>query len=166
MEKGPGPSAAEVDIKRLAHSLQHLERSNKELKAIIVEAQADGQPVDQVLKTAFQDNIVTIAKHRARLEAMERELQELQPHYVSDATPPGMAAIRTHEDVDRQRLGVQGEVPAMTSHAEQPEQLTAVISPPGPSAAGQDVDMQEVLVGQVYSGETRRDEDGVEGMWM
>lgn len=59
-------SILEVELKRLRNSLAHLEASQQELKQAMQADVDAGNRADPDLKEAFQDNIVTIAKFRAR----------------------------------------------------------------------------------------------------
>ncbi|KAG1679117.1 hypothetical protein FOA52_000472 [Chlamydomonas sp. UWO 241] len=58
---------------RLSNSLAHLERSNAELKAAFA-----ADPSERVFKTALEENIMVIAKQRARIAALEEEVERLE----------------------------------------------------------------------------------------
>eukprot|EP00955_Chlamydomonas_euryale_P057797 356894-Chlamydomonas_euryale.AAC.8 len=59
--------------RRLANSVQHLERSNCELKR-----ELDEHGKDADLKDAVQENCVVIAKYRARVAALDEEIRRLE----------------------------------------------------------------------------------------
>eukprot|EP01024_Parvocaulis_polyphysoides_P021419 TRINITY_DN20132_c0_g1_i1.p3 TRINITY_DN20132_c0_g1~~TRINITY_DN20132_c0_g1_i1.p3 ORF type:complete len:126 (-),score=27.22 TRINITY_DN20132_c0_g1_i1:163-540(-) len=63
----------EKERQDLLTALEHLERSNKELKEILIE---EGPEVEY--KEAIGDNIVAIAKKRSRLAYIEKELGIIQ----------------------------------------------------------------------------------------
>lgn len=62
-------SLLEIERDRLLCSLQHLERSVKELKQALIE-----HP-DPEYKTAISENLVVIAKQRARVQSLEDEIR-------------------------------------------------------------------------------------------
>ncbi|EFJ48118.1 hypothetical protein VOLCADRAFT_91371 [Volvox carteri f. nagariensis] len=69
-----------IEIDELTNSIQHLERSNRELKELL---QTDPDPE---YRLAIGENITTIAKKRARVAALEEELRRLTgEEYESDA---------------------------------------------------------------------------------
>lgn len=79
-----------TEIDAVRNSLQHLERSNAELRKAIEE---NGPDPD--FRQAINENIVVIAKRRARLEALEEELRKMTGGDVTSGVataasqPPG-----------------------------------------------------------------------------
>ncbi len=154
-----GPVLLEGELKRVRHSLSHLERSQRELQALIAAGDNDPEyrqavphrcaPNAQrwwlrrrppprarramavvtlvrmplrVRRQAINENIVTIAKHRARAEALEREIAQLMPAAAdgasrhdrpdSAAAPgEGQVAVPVTEE-DEQQQQEQGEAQA------------------------------------------------------
>lgn len=68
----PGLSELEIERERVLRSAAKLEESNAELKA----AMARGDDDDGELRAAFGENIVVIAKYRARAAALEKEVRK------------------------------------------------------------------------------------------
>jgi hypothetical protein len=66
---GLAASLMEIERDRLLCSLQHLERSVKELKHALIE------DPDPEYKTAISENLVVIAKQRARVASLEDEIK-------------------------------------------------------------------------------------------
>ena len=66
-------SALKDEIDRLENSVRHLERSNRELKE---ELEANGRDVDY--QVAIGDNIVLLAKQKARIASLKEELVTLE----------------------------------------------------------------------------------------
>lgn len=66
-------SLLEIERDRLLGSISHLERSVDELKAAIA---AEGP--DQDYRDAINENVVVIAKYKARLAALEEEIQRVK----------------------------------------------------------------------------------------
>uniref|UniRef100_A0A383VKG6 Uncharacterized protein n=1 Tax=Tetradesmus obliquus TaxID=3088 RepID=A0A383VKG6_TETOB len=66
-------SLLEIERDRLLGSISHLERSVDELKAAIA---AEGP--DQDYRDAINENVVVIAKYRARVAALEEEIQRVK----------------------------------------------------------------------------------------
>lgn len=73
MSAGAGTSLLEQERDRLKCALGHLERSVTELKAAV----ADSGP-DPDYKEAITENITVIAKYRARVAALEEEIQHIK----------------------------------------------------------------------------------------
>ena len=71
----PGLSELEVERERVLRSAAKLEESNAELKAAIARGEDDGADDHGELRAAFGENIVIIAKHRARAAALEEEVR-------------------------------------------------------------------------------------------
>lgn len=69
MAVNPAASLLEIERDRLLCSLQHLERSVKELK------EAFAEDPDQEYKAAISENLVVIAKQRARVQCLEDEIK-------------------------------------------------------------------------------------------
>lgn len=67
-----GDMQAERD--RLALAIEHLARSQTALVAAIAE---EGD-ADRAYKTSIEENIVVLARYRARVERLDRELAELR----------------------------------------------------------------------------------------
>lgn len=68
-----------IEIDELKNSIQHLERSNRELKQLL-----QTEP-DSEYRVAVGENIMTLAKKRARVSALEEQLQHLTgKEYESD----------------------------------------------------------------------------------
>eukprot|EP00877_Chromochloris_zofingiensis_P005476 jgi/Chrzof1/1492/Cz10g09250.t1 len=67
-----GKSELELERDRLQNAVAHLERSNAELGEAIAETGPDRE-----YKTAIEDNIVTIARYRAHIAALEEEIQRI-----------------------------------------------------------------------------------------
>lgn len=63
----------EAEIAELQHKVQHLLRSNDELRRCIAEAGPDRE-----YKVAIEDNIVTIARFRARIASLEEQLRAMK----------------------------------------------------------------------------------------
>lgn len=61
------------ELSRVQNNLHHLQRSNAELKEAL---QTDGPDPD--FKLAIEENIVLIAKLRARAEALEKEIHKIE----------------------------------------------------------------------------------------
>jgi hypothetical protein len=61
-----GDSLLEIELQRLRNSVAHLESSVLQLKAALADA-----PGDLDFRQALSENIVVIAKHKARIEALE-----------------------------------------------------------------------------------------------
>jgi hypothetical protein len=71
----------EIERDRLRNSVEHLERSNAELKeAIQSEGDADGE-----YRRAIDENIVIIAKYRARRAQVDHEIAEFGVAVPSEA---------------------------------------------------------------------------------
>lgn len=66
-------SALKDEIDRLKNSVHHLERSNKELQAELL---ANGR--DEDYQTAIGENIVLLAKQKARIVSLEEELSAVE----------------------------------------------------------------------------------------
>ncbi|GLC46237.1 hypothetical protein PLESTB_001538500 [Pleodorina starrii] len=95
-------SVLKIEIDELKNSIQHLERSNRELKDLL---QTDPDPEYRI---AIGENITTLAKKRARVAALEEELRRLTgEEYESDAVAvpvseegaPGAALQEGHNSV-------------------------------------------------------------------
>jgi hypothetical protein len=81
MSSTPGPGSAamagnesvvEAELERLRNAVVHLQRSNAELKeAYRLEEQ------DPEYRVALEENIVVIARYRAKIAALEEELRRL-----------------------------------------------------------------------------------------
>jgi len=69
MAVNPAASLLEIERDRLLCSLQHLERSVKELK------EAFAEDPDQEYKAAISENLVVVAKQRARVQCLEDEIK-------------------------------------------------------------------------------------------
>jgi hypothetical protein len=63
----------EIERDRLLGSISHLERSVDELKAAIAE-----EGPDQDYRDAIDENVVVIAKYKARVAALEDEIQKVK----------------------------------------------------------------------------------------
>ncbi|KAJ9533801.1 hypothetical protein QJQ45_026881 [Haematococcus lacustris] len=68
------PSVLATELRQEQNALYHLERSNIELASLLEAARTAGSSTDLDVKEAFQENIVTIARKRARVEALLLEL--------------------------------------------------------------------------------------------
>ena len=68
-----GQTVLEIERDRLHTALSHLQRSNQELH----EALAESGP-DREYKVAIEENIVVIAKYRARIAALDEEIRRLK----------------------------------------------------------------------------------------
>jgi hypothetical protein len=66
-------SLLEIERDRLLGSISHLERSVDELKVAIAE-----QGPDQDYRDAINENVVVIAKYKARVAALEEEIQRVK----------------------------------------------------------------------------------------
>ena len=65
-------SALKDELDRLKNSVYHLERSNRELQAELANER------DQDYQQAIGENIVLLAKQRARIASLEEELLALE----------------------------------------------------------------------------------------
>lgn len=90
-------SPLEIELDRLCNSLKHLERSNEELKAAMQEDVLAGRRPDQDFKQALQENIVTIAKHRARYGNLCYLLSMKLVGLASCTTSCNPCAMQTHK---------------------------------------------------------------------
>lgn len=70
MAMAPAESVLEAERDRLLNSIAHLTRSNAELR----EALGATGP-DRDFKQAIEENIVVLARYRARVEALEAEIR-------------------------------------------------------------------------------------------
>jgi hypothetical protein len=73
----PPPSALEQERNRLANALAQLERSNAELRRELDAARDGGRPPDRDYKEALQDNLVVVARYRARVAALDEEIEKV-----------------------------------------------------------------------------------------
>ncbi|KAG2453324.1 hypothetical protein HYH02_001548 [Chlamydomonas schloesseri] len=64
-------SVLRIEIDELQNAIQHLERSNRELKELLT------SDPDPEYRQAIGENIVTVAKKRARVAALEEELRRI-----------------------------------------------------------------------------------------
>lgn len=102
----------EIEIERLKNATQHLERSNRELK----EAMAEQEVKDPDFKEALQENIVVIAKYRARIVSLEEELKRMkgqdshtdQPNIASVPVEDTMADAADTSNMDDQQAHALG----------------------------------------------------------
>jgi len=75
----PAPqSALEQERDRLANALAQLARSNAELQRELDAARDGGRPLDRDYKEALQDNVVVVARYRARVAALEEEIEKVK----------------------------------------------------------------------------------------
>jgi hypothetical protein len=74
----PPQSALEQERDRLANALAQLERSNGELRRELDDQRARGVPLDRDFKDALQDNVVVVAKYRARVAALDEEIRRVK----------------------------------------------------------------------------------------
>lgn len=72
------PSALEQERDRLRNALAQLERSNAELRRELDAQRAQGAPLDRDYKEALEDNLVVVAKYRARVAALEEEIRRVK----------------------------------------------------------------------------------------
>jgi hypothetical protein len=73
MAANAAASLLEIERDRLLGSISHLERSVDELKAAIAE-----EGPDQDYRDAINENVVVIAKYKARVAALEEEIQRVK----------------------------------------------------------------------------------------
>lgn len=103
-------SEMEAEKIRLENSVGHLQRSIVELK----EAIEEGDP-DREFKQAIEENIVVIAKYKARIERLDKEITNLTRGFQdlgSQATVPvSEAAPAARSQVDQPRQQHQPDVP-------------------------------------------------------
>ncbi|KAG2438829.1 hypothetical protein HXX76_005370 [Chlamydomonas incerta] len=64
-------SVLRIEVDELKNAIQHLERSNRELKELLA------SDPDPEYRQAIGENIVTVAKKRARVAALEEELRRI-----------------------------------------------------------------------------------------
>ena len=76
-------AALKDELQRITKSLHHLTRSNAELQ----EEMRHSELKDPDFKLAIEDNIVTIAKFRARAESLVEEIARLEAGAASAAAP-------------------------------------------------------------------------------
>ena len=77
MDEPAGP--LESEIQELEHAVVHLVRSNDELVQAIAE-----QGPDRDYQEAINDNIVTIARHRARIASLKEQLRAMHHGAMGD----------------------------------------------------------------------------------
>mmetsp|Transcript_13750 Transcript_13750/g.38924 ORF Transcript_13750/g.38924 Transcript_13750/m.38924 type:complete len:121 (+) Transcript_13750:433-795(+) len=91
------------EIGRLQNAVDHLVRSNKELKDLIQETGPDRD-----YKEAIEENIVTIAKYRSAIQKLEEQMQKLKGE-------TGATTVQLEADgnlsADRQVKGPGGHTP-------------------------------------------------------
>ncbi|KAI7840333.1 hypothetical protein COHA_006115 [Chlorella ohadii] len=127
------------------NAVAHLVQSNQELKAAIEE---EGDDEDRTFKIAIEDNIVTIAKYRAQVERLERELRELR----AGRHPLGGQAIPTDE--------AAGAAGAAAGGGQQQGQQAAG------GAAGSEVDTAMADAPEQQGAGQQAQQPGGGGMWM
>jgi hypothetical protein len=145
---GLAASLMEIERDRLLCSLQHLERSVKELK------QAMAEDPDPEYKAAISEDLVVIAKQRARVQCLEDEIKRAKG-MAGDISQSQLAAVSLTEAPTGPQLHQQQQqqAPQSINHADarspgdagqtdtrsfldtQPQQSTAV--------ADMDVDAQK-----------------------
>lgn len=82
MQQPPAaPPALEAELQRLKHSNAALERSITELKQALA---TDGADLDY--RQAIHENVVLLAKQRARVASLEAELARTQQQPAAAAT--------------------------------------------------------------------------------
>lgn len=122
----------EVELERLRNSVSHLERSNRELKEAMIEegrgaaaaaaAAEGGDGPDAEFKTAIAENIVTIAKQRARIASLEEELEKATGGGAPCATAPALERPRSVAGVAgrqaAEEAGAEAEADAMQLESE------------------------------------------------
>lgn len=69
----------EAQKHQLENAVAHLCRSNAELKEAIA---AEGDS-DRTFKEAIEENIVIIAKYRARIESLEKEIDNMRKGFIN-----------------------------------------------------------------------------------
>lgn len=74
------PNAIAEEIRRLENAVGHLERSNTELKDAITRQEDD----DGEFRLAVGENIVLIAKYRARIARLKEELSKSTSNVTTD----------------------------------------------------------------------------------
>lgn len=129
------------EVARVRKSTSHLERSNVELKA---ELELSGP--DPVLKQALEENIVIVAKQRARIAALEEEIGRLgggtsAGSQLDAAGPSGVKLLAEGAGASRQQAGeasvnagVSG--PGMMGHGEEPAEQQATHGGAGSGSGG------------------------------
>ena len=124
-------SELEVERDRVLRSAAKLEESNAELKAAIA---AGEDADDRELRTAFGENIVIIAKYRARAAALEEEARKARGVRGSGASvavePQWLARPESGERGGGERGGGGSGTAAAAAAA-------AAAAPPPPVAAAQ-----------------------------
>lgn len=83
----------EHECKHLENAIEHLQRSNKELKEAIID-QGDG---DREYKTAIEENIVVIAKYKSKVQSLKDEIDQLRS---GNRDTTNLAAAITHRSDD------------------------------------------------------------------
>mmetsp|Transcript_33464 Transcript_33464/g.84803 ORF Transcript_33464/g.84803 Transcript_33464/m.84803 type:complete len:183 (-) Transcript_33464:244-792(-) len=95
-------SLLEIELDQLCNSVKHLERSNAELK----EALQEGPDPD--LRAAFNENIVVIAKQRARIASLRDEIMKLRGHSAPNAQAGAVAVPLNDADSQQPDQGILG----------------------------------------------------------
>lgn len=120
-------SELEVERDRVLRSAAKLEESNAELKAALARG---GEDEDGELRAAFGENIVVIAKYRARAAALEEEVRKakgLRGSGASVAVEPQWLARPESSGERGGGVGGSGGV----------SRTAAAAAPPPPAAAAQ-----------------------------
>lgn len=109
---GLAASLMEIERDRLLCSLQHLERSVKELK------QAIAEDPDPEYKAAISEDLVVIAKQRARVQCLEDEIKRAKG-MTGDISHSQLAAVSlTEAPTDPQLRKQQQRPPQSMDHAD------------------------------------------------
>ncbi|GAB4820504.1 hypothetical protein N2152v2_007550 [Parachlorella kessleri] len=121
----------EQERSRLQNAVDHLQQSNMELKSAIAETGPDKD-----FKEAIEENIVVIAKYKARIERLDKELAELKR---------GLQVL--HDGEALLASGSAGQPQQEGQQAQQPEQRQQETSEQ-PEGSGGDAVMEEAAAGQ------------------
>lgn len=150
-------SLLEIERDRLLTSLSHLERSVVELKA------AQAQDPDPEYKAAISENLVVIAKKRARVACLEDEIKRAKGEHVADITHSQLAAVPVSDEAppsqqrQQQRQQVAGDAADMDVDAA--EGGGGGGGQPGANTAASQQQQQQQPQQQAAGG-------GADGMWL
>jgi hypothetical protein len=101
-------SALEHERDRLQNALAQLERSNGELRRELDAQRAQGLPLDRDYKEALEDNLVVVAKYRARVAALEEEIRRVKSG-AAEGEGGGGGVFGQPRDVGGLGVGVGGQ---------------------------------------------------------
>jgi hypothetical protein len=130
-------SVLKDELKRITHATAHLERSNAELRE---ELALHGKDLDY--KQAMEENIVIIARNRARIECLKEEISRIEgaasPSAHGSHAPLGGADMEEEEAPEPQHALAQAGSTSAPDGASAPDHAVPAGVPP---------DMMEVIGG-------------------